>query len=332
MRPVVNLQSALKAPLNEILSRETNVRVLRVLSATGAPMSASKLAELASLHVSGIARTVAHLEDCGIVETVGVGARRLAQLRRNHPLAPAVEALFEAERARFTAIVDRLMDAARRTSPLPRAAWVQGPIVDERDTMGDPLVVGLLCGVRDLETTVASFETALGNLELEQDITIEIRGRTTADLAAGTDEELEDLRHVVPLLGPPPLAIINADSEAPPAPSRRSFTHAELDARARDLARAIALRLRTDPSLVTSARTHIAERLPRAATSEQRELREWDRILRTMSLPRLRRFLVDTGERATRLRQTFPFTGFLSAEERDKLLTASDRGGPDGPA
>lgn len=326
MRPVLNRQSALKAPLNEILSREANVRVLRVLSATDAPVSASKLAELAGLHVSGIARTVAHLEECGVIETVGVGARRPVQLRRPHPLAAALETLFHTERARFATIVDRLMDAARRTSPLPRAAWVQGRVVEDQDGLGDPLVIGLLCGVRDLEATVASFEATLGDFELEQDITVEIRGRTEADLAAGTDEELEALHHVLPLLGPPPLAIINADSDAPPASPRRSITHAEFDARARDLARAIALRLQTDPSLVARARAHIADRLPRAAAGEQRELREWDRILRTMSLPRLRRFLVDPGERATRLRQTFPFTGILSAEERNELLAPSQRG------
>ena len=188
--------------------------------------------------------------------------------------------------------------------------------------------MGLLCGARDLETTVASFEDVIGDLELEQDVSIEIRGRTEADLLAGDNEELEALRHVLPLLGAPPHAILAPDSppDAGSASPRRPFSHGDLDARARELAAAIAHRIHTDPSLVARARAHIAQRLPHASTGEQRDLREWDRILRAMSLPRLRRFLVDPGERATRLRQTFPFTGILSAEEREELLEAHRRG------
>jgi hypothetical protein len=47
-----------------------------------------------------------------------------------------------------------------------------------------------------------------------------------------------------------------------------------------------------------------------------------------MSLPRLRRFLVDSGERATRLRQTLPFVDALSNDERDAILkeSADDKG------
>src|SRR5262245_5376560 len=86
--------------------------------------------------------------------------------------------------------------------------------------------------------------------------------------------------------------------------------------RARRLAAAIAERLEMDPTLVPRARRFIADRLTRAAPGEQRPLREWDRILQTMSTARLRRFLVDPGERATRLRQTLPFVDALTANQR----------------
>jgi hypothetical protein len=62
-----------------------------------------------------------------------------------------------------------------------------------------------------------------------------------------------------------------------------------------------------------------------ASLAEQRELREWDRVLQTMSLARLRRFLTDRGERATRLRQTLPFLDALSSAERKALLARIDR-------
>ncbi|MBK8058777.1 MAG: hypothetical protein IPK33_13275 [Gemmatimonadetes bacterium] len=53
MRPILNRQSALRAPLNDILGTEANVRLLRALAATAAPMSPSRLAEATGLHLSG---------------------------------------------------------------------------------------------------------------------------------------------------------------------------------------------------------------------------------------------------------------------------------------
>ena len=99
----------------------------------------------------------------------------------------------------------------------------------------------------------------------------------------------------------------------------RVRSHADADARGRVLARAIADRLKTDPSLVSRARAYVAARLTAASPGEQHELREWDRILRTMSVARLRRFLNDSGERAARLRQSLPFVGVLTPQERERL-------------
>src|SRR5262249_46541609 len=71
--------------------------------------------------------------------------------------------------------------------------------------------------------------------------------------------------------------------------------------------------------LLVRARSAAPRRRSPHSPGEQRELREWDRILRTMSTARLRRFLVDRGERATRLRQTLPFVGALTAAERERI-------------
>jgi len=70
---------------------------------------------------------------------------------------------------------------------------------------------------------------------------------------------------------------------------------------------------------------HVARRLARATPPERRELREWDRVLETMSLAQLRRFLTDRSERATRLRQTLPFLDALSPAERKAVLARLDR-------
>ena len=65
-----------------------------------------------------------------------------------------------------------------------------------------------------------------------------------------------------------------------------------------------------------AARTYISQRLASASPGERRELQEWDDVLRTMSIARLSRFLVDAGQRATRLRQTMPFFAVLTPEEK----------------
>jgi hypothetical protein len=57
-----------------------------------------------------------------------------------------------------------------------------------------------------------------------------------------------------------------------------------------------------------------------ASPQERHELDEWAHSLRTASPGRLRRLLVDPGERATRLRQTLPFLGILSPEERRTVM------------
>jgi hypothetical protein len=86
------------------------------------------------------------------------------------------------------------------------------------------------------------------------------------------------------------------------------------------LAGLVADRLARDPSLVERAQKYITRRLNRASAAERRELLEWNQILASTSLAQLRKFLVDPGERATRLRQTLPFVDILSKDERDRLF------------
>jgi DNA-binding transcriptional ArsR family regulator len=324
MRPVTKRQSALRAPLNYILGTEAHVRILRVLSETENPLSISRLADRSMLAISGVSKALSSLEEAGIVEYIGAGARRPVQLRPSHPLADAVHAIFRAERSRFDKIIAELKRAARLITPPPRSAWIEGPVVSGSDRIEDALIVGILTGARELDRSLASWEDAIEDIERAQDVSVEIHGRTAADLIAATHEEREALRRALPILGAPPLEIIKSSA----LPKRKStvpsrpFSHAELDARARALATAVAERIRADPGIVEQARAQIDTRMMIAAPGEQRELREWKRILRTMSLPRLRRFLTENSERANRLRQTFPFTGVIGAEEREALIAA----------
>ena len=321
MRPPSHIQSALRSPLNELLGTEASVRILRVLAAGDTPLSASEIARRTQLGLSGVGKAVGTLIDSGIVESVGSGSRSPVRLRDGHPLAVSLRELFRSEREQFEHLIERLRAVASQVKPLPQAVWVQGPAARGDDRTGDPLVIGLLAATSVLGRVRDAFDTEVEAVERDFDVTIETRAASMADLQAASPALLEELRDVMPLLGPPPLSLLSAKTSRGAARAEsRIRSHHDLDVRGRALASAIGERLRTDPSLVPRARTYIARRLTTASSGEQRELREWDRVLRTMSLAKLRRFLVDPGERATRLRQTLPFLGVLTPAEREQLV------------
>lgn len=323
MRPTSRRESALRSPLNDILGTEANVRLLRVLARTPLPMTATELASQAAITLSGVGRALVSLEQTGIVEFVGVGRRRPAQLCRAHPLASVLETLFAAEEQRVTSIFARIRAAAQALTPAPRSVWIEGPVARGTDGPGDPVVVGVLAGAKEIGATVEALVAALTPLEVEEDVTIEVRGRTAADLAVALSSERREVEAALLLLGPPPLVLVDSERARKPAgrkDSSRPVSHALLDERARAMGAAIAAKLSHNPSLVERAHGYIAHRLPQASPGERRELEEWDRILRTMSLPRLRRFLEEPSERATRLRQTLPFAGVLTPAEREAAL------------
>jgi hypothetical protein len=317
MRPPTHRQSALRAPLNALLGTEANVRILRVLAEEGSSLSASEIAHRAQLGLAGVGSAVAALIDVGIVERVGSGTRSPVRMRPDHPLSRSLTDVFQHERAYFEQIIERLRAAAARIEPIPQSVWIQGSVARGEDRFGDPVVVGVLAGAGAAEQARDGLEVSAEEIEKTFDVTVEVLVRTPADLRAMSPNELDELRVVIPLLGPPPLFLMSKDSGARKRVAERTIrSHAHADARGRALAEAIAGRLKSDPSLVTRARAYIAARLTKASAGERRDLEEWDRVLRTMPVARLRRFLIDPGERATRLRQTLPFLGVLTEEER----------------
>lgn len=318
MRPTTHPQSALRAPLNHLLGTEANVRILRVLAMARTPLGRSELARRAALQASGVRRTADRLAALGIVELVGAGPRQQIRWREEHPLAPLLRGLFEAESARTERLLTGLRHAAGAMVPPPDAVWIEGAFAVGADRPGDPLLVGVIARSRDADQAAQQLRENIAGLEREEDVTIELRTRSLADLQALRRAEREALGRAIPVFGLPPEALM---AEPKPAGGRRpQWTHADQDASALSLAAAVVAKLTEDPGLVDRAREHIARRLAEASSREQGELREWDLVLRTMSLPRLRRFLTDPGERATRLRQTLPFLGVLSQAERNAAL------------
>ncbi len=96
-------------------------------------------------------------------------------------------------------------------------------------------------------------------------------------------------------------------------------THEWIDQRSLAMDRLVANRLRRRPDLVNRARTV----LDRWTARTDRPLAVWDEwrtILDTYSLDRLLDLLESDSEEARRLRQSSPFCGILTPEERLRVL------------
>jgi hypothetical protein len=94
-------------------------------------------------------------------------------------------------------------------------------------------------------------------------------------------------------------------------------SHQWIDRRSLALHEAVAAKLQANPQLLDVARENVDRWLesgPRPA------LIEWRRLLETTSLPELLALLLAADERGAWLRQSSPFAGVLSPEERQFIL------------
>lgn len=106
----------------------------------------------------------------------------------------------------------------------------------------------------------------------------------------------------------------------PPAPAatRELWSHEFLDALVLAYYSEIARRVELNPGLVSRAQANLNRWLAGGGYSESqiRSLQEWQPLLEPQRLPDLLRVMTDSGEEATRMRQSGPFAGILTSEER----------------
>jgi hypothetical protein len=95
--------------------------------------------------------------------------------------------------------------------------------------------------------------------------------------------------------------------------------HRLIDERSLAFHRLIVERLRENPSLVGIARTNLRRWLQTCSPGVRRTLLEWQELLE-QPLDTLLAFLESTDERATRLRQSSPFCGIMTEEERLAII------------
>lgn len=94
-------------------------------------------------------------------------------------------------------------------------------------------------------------------------------------------------------------------------------SHQWIEQRSLALHEAVAAKLEAQPELLDIARQNLDRWLAGNAAAA---LREWRRILASAPLPDVLALLRSSGEEATRLRQSSPFAGLLTTEERRTIM------------
>jgi hypothetical protein len=97
--------------------------------------------------------------------------------------------------------------------------------------------------------------------------------------------------------------------------------HQRLEARSLAMHCLVAKKLQANPALIDQARKTLERWKAQAAKPLPSVLSEWEQILES-SQEDVASFVVSTHEDATRLRQSSPFTGILTLEERTEIYEA----------
>ncbi len=95
--------------------------------------------------------------------------------------------------------------------------------------------------------------------------------------------------------------------------------HRHIDERSLGFDRLIAAKLRREPSLVDKAYGNLQRWLQTCSAAARPALLEWQALL-DAPFDDLLAFLTSDDERATRLRQSSPFCGILTAQERLAII------------
>ncbi|KAB0266853.1 nucleotidyltransferase domain-containing protein [Microvirga brassicacearum] len=154
-------QSNQRYPLTSILGTEANVRLLRELSRYGGQLSAPSLVARTGLGRTSVWVALAALEEMRIVESAGSGRAVLYRIRTDHPLHAPLDALFEAEEARFAAIREVVRSAASEGGPSVFAVWIFGSVARGEDRLDSDLDIAVVAQPSELARVVNAVRDAL---------------------------------------------------------------------------------------------------------------------------------------------------------------------------
>ncbi len=272
--------SALRTPLNDILSSRGHIIILRQLIEIESPTSHSELIQRSNLSRQGVYDVVNRLIETGILDYVGSGRQQQLMLRKEHPLTHAIIQLFKSEKERYDSLLNELQELIKnddwyahgmefankisKTKSLVSIAqkamsvWIFGDVAKGVDNYGNPVQIAVLGTVKSIDSVTENLRKRLYQLETEKkfDVTIDIRGITKADLE--TRPELT--KDIILLFGVDPRNYLYMDSQ------KKTHTfekHSDLDARTLADAKSWVKLLKKYPEIITRTVKHLEKRLIR---------------------------------------------------------------------
>jgi len=194
-----------------MLGSVANVRTLRELSRHGGELSAPSLTLRTRLSKRAVQLSLRALEATQIVQGLGSARSRLYRLRRDHPLAPVVAALFRAEEERFDAVLEEIRSAARRCGDV-LAVWLYGSVARGEDRAESDLDVAVVSNAADPSAVASTFREVLQDAEIRLAFSasaVALGGGDVIRLAAERDGWwTEVVRDAVAVVGDPPEVLL----------------------------------------------------------------------------------------------------------------------------
>lgn len=300
MRPPRVRRSTLEYPLDDVLGAPALVRLLRVLvHEVGGPVGVTDAARMAGLSTAGARKGLQTLERLGVATRVGTGRAQKFGPKPGDPYLPLLRRLFEQERQQYEDLVRELRLAV--AMPEIRHAWIRDP----GGAASPALELDVVAEAGAVSWIGPELRTRLTNTERRFDLIIEVDLFTRADDPSPPDG-------AIVLWGSPD----DARSQSSPD----ALTHTQSAERSLRIARAIAGRIRSDPSLIRRALRHTSRLLDEGQGTANSDIAEWRQLLETYSPERVRDLLVSSSSRAERLRRSSPFFAVLTPDERDRVM------------
>ena len=180
MRPTP--KSHFRNPLEVLLNSVGALRVLRVLASHGGALPASALVDQTRLTRSVVHHTLKALTEEGIIQTMGRARSVLYQFDGLHPLASALQALFEAETQRADRVLEAIRTTADRLAPSVLAAWLFGSVARGEDTSRSDLDVAIVVDQEPADDLTHRVADELAPVEAAERVVISVVGLSRSDL------------------------------------------------------------------------------------------------------------------------------------------------------
>ncbi|MBY0491356.1 MAG: MarR family transcriptional regulator [Gemmatimonadaceae bacterium] len=163
------------------------VRVLRSLVASDAPTTQSTLMRETHLTRKSVRHTVDHLVSAGVLQLVGDPGAHLYALETSHPLVPAIQTLFAAERSRLPQLSEAIRALAAEHVPPVMGAWLYGSVARGDDDLTSDLDLALVVDTAEANAATEALRRDLHRLGDAQHVPINVIAFSPAELLALPD-------------------------------------------------------------------------------------------------------------------------------------------------